>query len=38
MDEEVKTAPLKEIRVWGKIAILRRARKVYECAAKERSQ
>ena len=32
MDSEVKI-PLKEIRVWGKRAILRRARKVHECAA-----
>ncbi|MBA7701087.1 hypothetical protein ES703_109818 [subsurface metagenome] len=30
--EEVK-APLKVIRVWGKIAQLTRARKVHECAA-----
>ena len=35
MDPEVKVAlhPLKEIRVWGKIAILRRARKEHKCAA-----
>ena len=33
MDAEVKTAPLKEIRVWGKIAILRRARKEHKCTA-----
>jgi len=34
MDEEVKVAlPLKVIRVWGKRAILRRARKEHKCAA-----
>ena len=34
MDSEDKVAlPLREIRVWGKRAILRRARKVHECAA-----
>ena len=33
MDSEVKTAPLKEIRVWGKVAKLRRARKRHKCAA-----
>ncbi len=33
MDAEVKAAPLKEIRVWGKRAILRRARKEHKCAA-----
>ena len=32
MSTEVK-APLKVIRVWGKIAILRRARKGHKCAA-----
>jgi hypothetical protein len=34
MDAEVKVAlPLKEIRVWGKVATLTRARKVHKCAA-----
>ena len=32
MDAEVKV-PLKVIRVWGKIATLRRARKEHKCAA-----
>ncbi|MBA7643613.1 hypothetical protein ES703_51344 [subsurface metagenome] len=33
MDSEAKVAlPLKVIRVWGKRAILRRARKGYECS------
>lgn len=31
--EEVKTAPLKEIRVWGKRAILTRARKEHTCSS-----